>query len=325
LSNAPPASPLPPALITTTAEAEEAREQPREPLLFADDLRIDVDGVPACDGITLRTKGSRVLVLGAPRALFEATTGLANVMRGDLRVRGMPVAEAVSERVIAGAAMDPPTPPKWTLLEYLQWSARLSGLSKSDARANADAAITKLQLGTMTKMQTARLLPHAKRGMIVAAALATGAEVIALEDPLGGLPDDVAATYAKVLAEALADRSWIIFAPRIPLTSPIALEADEALIASALGIDVQGSPAEIAAAERRYIGRVHGPIETAIPLLESRGAHVEARVGGAARANENTRFVFDLGPTMTTSDLLRLCDRANVAVIELVPVSRALS
>ena len=54
-------------------------EASAEPLLKIEDLRVDVDGVPACDGLTLQTRGERVLVLGAPRVLFEATCGLRPV------------------------------------------------------------------------------------------------------------------------------------------------------------------------------------------------------------------------------------------------------
>ena len=53
-----------------------------EPLLLVEDLRVDVDGVPACDGLTLRTSGDRVLVLGAPRAFYEAVCGVRPVVRG---------------------------------------------------------------------------------------------------------------------------------------------------------------------------------------------------------------------------------------------------
>jgi molybdate transport system ATP-binding protein len=257
-----------------------------------------------------------VLILGAPRALFEATTGLASVMRGTLAVRGVPVAQAVVRGVVAGAAMDPPTPSRWTVTDYVQWSARLAGVPKADARASAAAAIKKLKLTSMANTQTSKLVPHARRATVVAAAMATGAEVIALEDPLGGLPDEIAQSYSKVLAEALGDQPWIIFAPRMPLTSPLALEADEALIASSIDVEVQGPPAEIAAAERRFVGRVYGSVEALAPLLEARGARVESH---------GAHLLFDLGATMTTSDLMRMCDRANVAVIELVPVSRALS
>jgi ABC-2 type transport system ATP-binding protein len=287
-----------------------------EPLLSADDLRVDVDGVPACDGLGFRTNGTRVLVLGAPRALFEATTGLAGVVRGALSVRGTPAAQAAADGVVAGAAMEPPTPPRWTVTDYVQWSARLAGLPASEARASAESAIAKMQLAPMAKTRTVHLVPHARRATVVAAALATSAEVIALEDPLGGLPDDVARTYAGVLVRALEDRAWIVFAPRVALTSPLALAADEALIATATRLDAQGAPAELAAAERCFVGRVHGRIGAITPALAARGARVEER---------GAHLFFDLGPEMKSHELMAICAGAGVAVVELVPVARALS
>ncbi|MBX3263434.1 MAG: hypothetical protein KIS78_18910 [Labilithrix sp.] len=287
-----------------------------EPLLVADDLRVDVDGVPACDGLSFRATGEHLLVLGAPRALFDAATGLASVVRGALTVRGVAAALAVARGVVAGAAMDPPLPPRWTVTEYVQWSARLSGVPALDARESAEAAIAKLQLRAMARAELSRLVPHARRATNVAAALATSAEVIALDDPLGGLADELAAAYARVLAEALADRAWIVFAPRVPLTSPLAQQADEAIVASAVRTEAQGPPAELAAAERRFVARVDGSIDALTPALASRGARIEAH---------GAHLVVDLGETMTTSELVSLCDGAGVAVVELVPAFRALS
>jgi ABC-type Na+ transport system ATPase subunit NatA len=285
------------------------------PTLLAEDLRIDVDGVPACDGLTFTATGERILVLGAPRALFAAATGLAAVVRGALSVCGVPAARAASGGLIAGAAMDPPTPPRWTIRDYVEWSARLSGVSRADARRSATEAIDALQLGTMAKTPTGRLVPHARRATVVAAALATRAEIIALEDPLGGLPDEIADSYATVLRAALANCAWIIFAPRMPLTSPLALAADEAIVATASRIDAQGAPAEIAAAVRRFVGRVDGSAVAIAPLLEARGASVEDR---------GAHVVFDLGAEMTTSELMAICATAGVGVVELIPVARAL-
>ncbi|MBX3201287.1 MAG: hypothetical protein KF894_24340 [Labilithrix sp.] len=287
-----------------------------ESLLVADDLRVDVDGVPACDGLSFRATGEHLLVLGAPRALFDAATGLASVVRGALAIRGVAADLAVTRGVVAGAPMDPPLPPRWTVTEYVQWSARLSGVPALDARESADAAIAKLQLRAMAKAELSRLVPHARRATVVAAALATCAEVIALDDPLGGLADELAAAYAKVLAEALADRAWIVFAPRMPLASPLAQQADEAIVASATRIDAAGAPAALAAAERRFVARMDGPIDALTPALASRGARIEAH---------GSHLAVDLGASMTTSELVSLCDAAGVAVVELVPAFRALS
>ena len=109
-----------------------------EPLLVCEDLRVDAEGVPACDGLAFRTTGEHVLVLGAPRALFDAIIGVVPVARGALRVRGTVAVTATKNRTVAGAPLEPPLPPRWTLREYVVWSARLAGLANADAESRAD-------------------------------------------------------------------------------------------------------------------------------------------------------------------------------------------
>lgn len=287
-----------------------------EPVLVAEDVRIDVDGVPACDGLTFRTKGEHVLVLGAPRALFDGVTGLLDVLRGALRVRGTRAATAAGRGVIAGAEANVPTPPRWTVSEYVLWSARLAGVPAAAARANAEAAIEKLQLGGMAKTPMSRLVPHARRATLVAAALATCAEVIALDDPFGGLADELVAPYAKVLADALADRVWVVFAPRMPLASPLVGQSDEVIVATATRIEAQGSAAELAVAQRRFVARMSGPVDAVAAALTARGGRFEV---------DGSHLFLELGSAMSTGELMTLCDEARVAVIELVPVARTLS
>ena len=292
---------------------------PAEAELAVVDLRVDVDGVPACDGLSFQARGRRVLVLGAPRALFDATTGLLPAVRGAVTIRGASANEAASRRLIAGAAMEPPMPPRWTVLEYVSWSARLSGLSASEARKTAHEALDRMQLGAMAKSPIVRLLPHARRATVVASALATGAPVIALDDPLGGLPDDVAAAYADVLVTALEDRTWFVFAPRASLTAPLGVAADEVLVCTATQLEMQGAPTELLARARCFVGRVLGSVSAraaVAPALEVRGARMEER---------GAHLFFDLGESLTTSELMEICASADVAVVELVPAIRALS
>ena len=284
-------------------------------LLSAEDVRIDIDGVPACDGLTFRTTGERVLVLGAPRALALAAAGVLPVSRGRLLVRGVDAEKATRERGAAGAALDPPLPPTWTIREYVQWSARLAGHDKATAKANATDAIARLQLDALEKSPLLGLPPHAKRALVLAAAIATGAPVLAVEDPLSGLPEDVARSFAKIFLDALRDRAWIIFAARMPLTSPLALHADEAIVASSSRVEAQGPPAELAAASSRFIARVHGSMEGLAAQLQGRGVGVEIQGG---------QVVFDLNGAVSTSELIEMCAASDVAIVELVPVARAL-
>lgn len=289
---------------------------PPSPLLSAEDVRVDVDGVPACDGLTFRTTSDRVLVLGAPRALALAASGVLPIARGRLAIRGEDAEAAARVRLAAGAALDPPLPPKWNAEEYVRWSARLAGLPKAEAFANAASAIERLKLTALARAALATLPPHARRGVVIAAAYATGAPVLVLEDPLTGLPEDAARSFARILVEALEDRAWVVFAARVPLTSPLALHAEEAVVASASRVEAQGPPAELAAAERRFSIRAHGTTDELVRRLAERGVKVE---------HDGARLVLDLADALTTTELVTMFAAADVAILELVPVARALA
>src|ERR1700733_11314405 len=85
-----------------------------QPLLAASSLRLDVARVPAVDGLSLTSTGSRLLVLGAARALFESAAGLRACTRGELRVSGDLPLDALRGGTMAGAPLDPLMPPDWT-------------------------------------------------------------------------------------------------------------------------------------------------------------------------------------------------------------------
>lgn len=287
-----------------------------EPVLVANDLRVDVDGVPGCEGLSFRTKGEHVLFLGAPRALFTATVGLAPVTRGSLAIRGVSSDEAVGVGLIAGAALDPPLPSRWTVHEYVEWSARLSGAPRTESKSAADSAIERLKLGPLAKTQIQKLVPHGRRATVIAAALAACTEIVALEDPLAGLPEDVAGSFGPILVEALMERAWIVFAPRIALSSPIALAANDAIVLSPTRVEGQGPPAELAGANAvRFVARLDGDLAAVREALSARGATME---------QQGAHVLLDL-VQVTTSELAAICADADVAIIELMPVSRPIA
>ncbi len=285
-------------------------------LVCAEDLRIDVDGVPVCDGLSFSTRAENELLLGAPRALFEALAGLRPIARGTLRILGTDAPGAVREGIVASAALDPPLPPKWTAIEYVTWSARLVGHRASDARALAAEAISRVQLDTLSTLPLARLVVHARRAVVVAAALATDAAVMLVEDPLADLPEEAARTWARILVQALDGRPWVVVAGRVALTSPLAMNAEEAIVISSSRAIAQGPPAEIVAHEdRRFALRIHGP-------LDAFGASVTAR--GARMDVQGAHVLLDLGESVTTADILGMAAESHVTIVEMVPVARAL-
>ncbi|MDP9150078.1 MAG: hypothetical protein M3O36_09080, partial [Myxococcota bacterium] len=156
-----------------------------------------------------------------------------------------------------------------------------------------------------------------RRAVVVAAALATGATTLLIEDPLNGLPEESARPFARALSRAIQDRRTALFAARLPLQSPLALYADEALVVTGSQVAVQGAPAEIAAAERSFWLRVHGDVEAFIRAVEVLGARVVVTSGGALPSEMRV----DLGP-LATRDLLRIANGTETAVLELRPLAR---
>jgi ABC-type multidrug transport system ATPase subunit len=299
------------------ADARSAYHGAVKPLLATSALRVDVAGLPAIDGLTLESTGRSLLILGAPSALFTATAGLLPPERGELLVDGVTPRIASREGVAAAAALDPPMPPRWTVLQYVTWSARLSGLSRARTELATSRAIDLMQLRAFAAMRLGAVAPAVRRGAILAAAIATDAPIVLLEDPFVGLQDDVARMFPRVVTEALADRRIIFFASRLPLDSPMAIAADEAIVVQGSRVVAQGPPTEIATRGNSFAVRVSGDAEKFIDALTKSGG----RLLTSETSKAGSRFSVDLG-ALGTRDLLRLADGCDNVVLELRPLAR---
>ena len=291
------------------------------PLLAIDDLRIDVAGVAAIDGLALSTRPDveRAVVVGAPRALFEACCGLVNPSRGAVAVQGVAAALAMMRGALAGAPVDPPMPADWSPLDYVSWSARLAGMSKGEARARAESALERIGIRAEASGLLGRAPLATKRATSIAAALATGARVIALEDPTASLDDDAAHAVARHVVRALEGRAWILFAARAPLTSDLVASCGEALVIAGSACIESGAPAELATRTRTYAVDAHGDVEALAARLTSRVLRVEARLV----THGSARLVVELAPGETTRALFACAEEVGAVVVELRPISRA--
>jgi len=289
-------------------------------ILAASGLRVDVAGSPVIEGLTLATTGERVLILGAARALFEAAAGLRAVRRGEILVEGLPPRAAVRAGMAACAPLDPPMPPGWTALKYVTWSARLAGNARAVARVMADEAVERMQLGRMAAAKLGGATAASRRGTVLAAALATGARTLLIEDPLCGLPPELARPLARVVANALSkgDCRAAVFAGRMPLESPLALTADEALLIDGAQVSAQGAPAEIATRERTVALRVQGDVEAFARGVEAGGGRAQVTAGTPSPVHVRV----ELG-LLAARDLLRIAAESRAVVVELRPLARA--
>jgi ABC-type multidrug transport system ATPase subunit len=286
-----------------------------EALLQTNDARVDVGGAPQLDGLTLRTTGSRVVVLGAATALYDAVSGTRRPGRGTVLVHGEPADAALRATRVAGAPLDPAMPAAWTPRDYAQWSARLAGRDDTLAKRLADDAIDRLEMRAIADVALGKAAPHARRAAVLAGALATAAPVVVFADPTEGLPDAVARTFGRIVVAALAGRDWIAFAARMALSSPIALEAEEALVLAGSEVAAQGAPGELAASERTFSLKVTGDVQSLATAVEARGASVRRSA---------SVLVVNLGESLTTRDLLSMALENHAVIVELSPLTRAL-
>jgi ABC-type multidrug transport system ATPase subunit len=289
-----------------------------QPVLAATTLRVDAGGVPAVDGLSFATTADRVLVLGAARALFEAAASLRAVTRGELRVEGSTPIDAVRSGLAACAPFDPSLPPRWTVSQYVTWSARLAGHGRSAATALTAEALERMALAAVAKTRLGTAPTATRRGTVLAAALATGARTILVDDPAPGLLDDAARSLARVLTRALADRRSVLFCARVSLDSPVALVAEEALVVDGSRVVAQGAPAEIAAAERTLVVRVHGNAVAFAREVERLGGRADVATGAPSPAHVQVH----LGP-LAARDVLRIAAETHVTVVELRPLARS--
>jgi ABC-2 type transport system ATP-binding protein len=282
-----------------------------EPLFRAMELRIDVAGVPRIDGLTAELGGSRGAILGAARALFEAVAGIAAPSAGRLTVLGHEPRAALRRAILASAPLDPPLPPKWTATAYASWCARLAGHDARSARARAEAALRSLAIAD-APLEKAPLL--VRRGAVLAGAIATGAEVLVLEDPLAGLRADEARALGRSVLEALGERPWLLFAPALPLASPFAMHAEDALVIRSSHVIARGAPAELAARERAWCVRIEGDAAAVARAL---------RDGGAEVRGDAERLVVDLPEGVAAVAVMAAAEAAGALVLELLPLGRA--
>jgi ABC-type multidrug transport system ATPase subunit len=280
-------------------------------------IRIDVAGVPVIDGLTLSSSERFVLVLGGPRALFEAAASMRPVERGSLLVDGSPPELALSDRLAAAAPLDPRMPPRWTVRQYMSWSARLSGLPRLERDEALREVIDRLQLASYTSSRLATASTAVRRATVIGAALATRAPTLLVEDPTTDLPGDVGKSFARVVASALAGRKVVLFAGRIALDSPLTVAAGEAVVLDGSVVAAQGPPAEIAARANSFAVRAVGNVDALTSALAEQGGVLHPSGGDADRS----RFTVDLG-SLGTSELFGLAERCDAVVLELRPLTR---
>lgn len=302
----------------------------RPPLLSAQGARIAVDGVTAIDGLTLETRGDHVAIAGEPRALMAAITGVpladpadddegapsgeALVVAGTLSLAAKDVASRAHLGVMGAAPLDPPLPPGLSVHEYVAWSARLAGASKSAARDLAETALARAGLAEARKKRLDVLGVPERRVLSLAQAIVMGPEVLVAESPLAGLEGSAAAFVMRALYAVSDGRRALVSIARVDAASAegaLARGASHLVLMAGGEVALEGTPGDLFAASKIVSLLVRGNVE---PLRAELAAHGIDLIGGP------TRFSAHLPAGATPRQILVAAASARASVLEMIPV-----
>ncbi len=300
-------------------------------LLELDEVRIETDSGLLVDGITCRGEGQRLALVGPWDGWFQLLGGSARLTNGAARIQGNPAPEAVATGRVGVALQDVPFPRRWTGLDYLVQSAKLSGFgSLSEGRARA--VVEQLGLSRLVGRRLEVMAPAERRATLLAHAVLTDPPTLVLEAPLDELDAASAARLAEVVERAATGRSLIASVRDPAIAGPGRGLIDAADAVLELGprgevAVVRGDPLR-SSAGRQYVVAVPRQAAEFAVELERRGVHVErfgaghhstAAVSRSELSDHAARFLVRVAPEAGTDAILDASLALDVPVVHLAP------
>ncbi len=308
-----------------------------EPLLEARDATITVDGTAAIERLTLVSAGDRVVVAGDAGALIAALTGVprsttragrsaapvadgedppgeAYVAGGALLLAGKSVADGAHVASTGMAALDVPIPPAWTAEEYATWRTRLAGVDARQARDLALLALGRFGLEASKRRLVSALPLPERRALALAAAVASGPDVLVADAPLSGLDGASSVFVEKAIEAASAGRRTVVSVDRIDGASAegaLARSASTLVVLRGGELALAGSPRDLFAGARVFVLTVRSNADALRAELADRGIDLR---GGPSR------FSASLPEGAEPRDILAAARAARAAVVEMAPV-----
>lgn len=282
------------------------------PLLEAAELRIDLAGAVALERASFVANGRTVVVAGDSTALMSALAGAEAVRSGTLRLLGRDVARREHLPIAGLAPLDPALPPKWTALEYLTWSARLSGLPKGTAETMAHETLARLDLPSLARTRLEVLGVAERRVVVLAQAVVAQPEVLVAAMPLAGLSGPPAEYVLRAIEWATRNRCSVISVARLDATSPerpLVERADEVLVFASGRLVRSGKPDSMPQG-RLYLVAVRHNAQALRERLAMRGLELR---GGPVR-----HFV-ELSREEELDELFAASLEARAPIVQLVP------
>jgi len=254
-------------------------------LLSLERARIDVEGAPLAENLSVVSRGQRVALVGDWRALFSLLGAQASMASGRAQIDGCDAAQAVASGVVGLAPFEPQLPPAWSAEQYLTWSARLTGTTAGAAKQIAKQAIDTLQLVALSARKLGTLMPMERRALMLAHARIGNPRVLALDRPLARLDEPAQRWLRELIELAGTGRGLVVsvedaFGPGVERA--LVEDFDEVLTMERTDLVLQGPPASALVSSGRYLVTVLSGATELASRLVARGARVEVATDSGA-------------------------------------------
>jgi len=208
------------------------------------------NGTKALDGITMNAgKGQLLTVIGRNGAgkttLVRILTTQLIPSAGSARILGFDVVQD-PEKVRSGIALvpqDAQTNQSMSPWDYVYYLTRLEGVSSAEAKSRAVAALEQVGLESLARKACYALSGGEQKRAIVAAAIASNAEVLFLDEPTTGLDPIVRRKIWASLRKMVEKGHTIVLTTHLMEEAEIV--SDKIAIVDHGALVATGTPAEI--------------------------------------------------------------------------------
>jgi ABC-2 type transport system ATP-binding protein len=274
----------------------------------------------ALDGLTINVEAGDVFGFLGPNGAGKSTTlkllmGLIFPSSGSARILGRPVGDLEVRRRIGFLPENPSFYDHLTAEELLTYFAGLCGLSGSERRQRAQAALDEVEIGAERRMR----LRSFSKGMVqrvgVAQAIVANPDVVFLDEPMSGL-DPLGRRHLRRLMLRLRDRGCTVFFSSHILSDAEALCSRVAIVAQGRLVS-QGKLDDIVAFEQR------GWELVVANLTETVKASLRGRVTSITPL-ANDRYTLELPASEAPEPLIRDLSLQGVQLVSLTPLRATL-
>lgn len=284
----------------------------------------------AIQNVSFKVEKGQILGLLGPNGAGKTTTmriltGYMPASAGTAMVAGFDVFEQSLEvrRRIGYLPETPPLYPEMTVLGYLDFVAKLKGVSKTERKARIDSVITKCWLEGVTQKLCQSLSKGYKQRVGLAAALVHDPEVLILDEPTSGL-DPKQINETRQLIRSLAGQHTVVLSTHI--LPEVEMTCQTVVIINKGTVVAQDSPDNL---KHRLQGgshialKVRGPQNEVEPLLKDIPGVLAVTQQGISNGTTQYMVETQAGESLTEKIAASVVHR-DFGLLELRPVDASL-